>query len=84
MGYDILTDQPPPGAHRTPNKYPFGSMGIGQSFILPKGQEYRITKAAYRWRERHMPWMFRIGKDTVGNKRLWRIPDQYKHIKGST
>jgi len=82
MAYDILTDQPPPGAHRTPNKYPFASMGIGQSFILPKGQERRITKAAYRWRERYMPWAFRVGKDRDGNKRLWRTDDTHKRTKG--
>jgi hypothetical protein len=84
MAYDILTDQPPPGGYKTPEKYPFSSMGIGQSFVMPPGEEYRITQAAYRWRERHMPWAFRVGTDEDGSARLWRIADKNKRIKGSS
>lgn len=84
MEYKIMADMPPPAAFKTPSKYPFGSMAVGESFIIPIGNEYKVTQAAYRWRERHLPWNFRVGEDKDGCTRLWRVEDAQKRIKKSS
>lgn len=80
---ELLRDAPMPtrAVGRVP-KYPFASMAVGDSFIVDANEVGAVKNAAYRWRERHMPWMFIVGQDEAGQTRLWRIRGKQKRIKG--
>ncbi len=80
--FPILQDGEPPPKRKSNAVYPFGQMSVGESFIVPPGTLKRAEKAAWRYRERHMPWCFAFGKDSNGIYRIWRVEDKPLRIKG--
>ena len=72
--YELEDDVPlPPDAVPAQyRKYPFLTMKIGQSFVVPREHADKLTKAAAAWKRRHAGWNYAIRRDPKG-VRLWRV-----------
>ena len=79
--YTLMQDGEQPPTERE-YRYPFRTMAVGDSFIIPGDQVRIVTRAAWRHRQRFVPWMFIVAVDTQGCTRLWRLPDRQKQVKG--
>lgn len=78
--FTVDTNKPLPdneGSGRNP-KYPFGTMGIGHSFLVPISMRENARIAAARWKERHPGWDYTAKrevdeKSSLDHYRIWRI-----------
>lgn len=61
------------------SKYPFHTMRVGDSFVIPEGQRSAVAKAASMHRSRYAPWCFVIDEDADGDVRCWRVEDAPKY-----
>ena len=68
LDFDIKT---PTGRSRN-QRYPFATMPIGSSFLVPREDRKKITSAAaaHKFRNREWDYMTRITDDGV---RVWRV-----------
>ena len=56
------------------SKYPFGDMGIGDSFALvDEAQVKGARNAAYLYKRKHKGWDYGATKYKDGSGRLWRV-----------
>ncbi len=53
-------------------KYPFATMPVGASVLVPKADGARICSAAKQWKARHPGWDYR-SQTTDDGTRLWRV-----------
>lgn len=58
-----------PSGH--PNKYPWGKMEVGDSFV-PKGKEKSAYSLVWRASQKFAPKKFKASKDEDGVLRVWR------------
>ena len=56
---------------RTPMKYPFEKMEVGDSFFVPKSQG-NVSSAAVYWQKRHKGRRF-VTRAENGGARCWRV-----------
>jgi hypothetical protein len=73
MEYTLFNDIPVPKKN-TRNKYPFGKMIIGQSFVLNTSDEAQSArKSATQFARKHPGWDYTCQKQEDGYWRFWRI-----------
>lgn len=82
MTFKIEHDVPAPRmTNGAPSKYPFRSMGIGDSFSFPAAQRKAVVKAAAMYRSRNPPWSYQVALDAEGRWRCWRLGDLPLYVR---
>lgn len=72
MTIEVEIGVPLPEKFRTrSSKYPFGTMPVDGSFVVP-GDLKNPDQTAAHARKRHKPKLFKYGIDDKGNRRIWR------------
>lgn len=73
--FEVLSDVPPPPKRFAGDdfrRYPFDTLGVGQSFVVPSEQGDLVRSAAKMWKRRHPGWDYTT-RSRDGTTRVWRI-----------